>query len=280
MDEHEHPLYQYRPLDFEKHEIRLLKLLPGEFNDEIRVVIFHKSLSEPVIDEPAPDWWEKLKKTLPDGWQAYETVEGRVIFTTTDRTRTSWSHPDPKAEWSLEDGYRIKTPTSEVDFEALSYTWGPHEPLDLITVVLNDPEAPVTSPKKSPPGSPNLGTRLRPWPSSFFSKAARAIPEEPEEVAYVHIRPNLRSALRHLRSRTASRILWVSAVTSSHLVPCLDKPVRCNMHRSERLRRDCYPRCTHEPRVSSSEAGHCVAGPRVHRQHVRAGDARQDWEGV
>jgi hypothetical protein len=210
LHDHDHEEYQYRPLDFENHDIRLLKVLPGEFNDAIRVVVYHKSLPEPVIKEPAPDYWEKLKKTLPDGWQAYETVEGRVIFTTTDRERTSWEHPDPKADWSLEDGYRIKAPEAGVPFEALSYTWGPEEPMDLITVVLNDPEAPVMSPKTSPAGSPDLLARLRPWPSSLnFGNT----PTEPEEVAYLHIRPNLRSALRHLRSRTTSRVLWVRAAT-------------------------------------------------------------------
>jgi hypothetical protein len=81
MDDHEHPKYQYRSLDFEKQEIRLLKLLPSDFNDEIRVVIFHKSLPEPIIEELAPDYWDRLKEMLPDGWQAYETVGGRVIFT-------------------------------------------------------------------------------------------------------------------------------------------------------------------------------------------------------
>ena len=211
--DHDHEEYQYRPLDFENHDIRLLKLLPGEFNDEIRVVVYHRSLPEPVIHEPAPDYWDKLKKTLPDGWQAYETVEGRVIFTTTSRDRTSWSHPDPKAGFSLEDGYRIKAPDAGVPFEALSYTWGPHEPQDLITVVLNDPEAPSMSPKTSPVGSPDLLQRLRPWPSSS-RESTPTKQDEKEEVGYLHIRPNLRSALRHLRSRTKSRILWVGAATA------------------------------------------------------------------
>jgi len=214
LHDNDHKEYQYRPLDFENHDVRLLKLLPGEFNDEIRVVVFHKSLPEPVIPEPAPDYWEKLKKTLPDGWQAYETVEGRVIFTTTDRERTSWTHPDPKAGFTLEDGYHIRAPNAGVPFEALSYTWGPQEPVDLITVVLNDPEAPAASPKTSPFGSPDLMARLRPWPSSSRLGSPPQKAEVKEEVEYLHIRPNLRSALRHLRSRTTSRVLWVGAATA------------------------------------------------------------------
>ena len=37
--------YKYRPLNRERDEIRLVRLLPGAFDDEMQIEIFHAQLS-------------------------------------------------------------------------------------------------------------------------------------------------------------------------------------------------------------------------------------------
>ena len=45
------PRFAYLPLDTAREEIRLISLLPGLFNDDIQVEIFHEPLSEEHVPE-------------------------------------------------------------------------------------------------------------------------------------------------------------------------------------------------------------------------------------
>lgn len=64
--------YKYSPLN--EHEIRLIKLLPGEVDDEIRFNIVHTPLLHPPADPPSRRLSkQELQKTLIDDWRVYET---------------------------------------------------------------------------------------------------------------------------------------------------------------------------------------------------------------
>lgn len=113
-----------------------------------------------------------LRKTLPDGWSAEYTVEGRLMFWKRDGSLSSWTHPDP--EYSHLKSDATSPPEDGLpDFEALSYCWGERYPEQLVHIV--DP-----------------GT----------TSAPSTIP----------IQPNLAQALRYLRYPDRSRTLWIDAI--------------------------------------------------------------------
>ncbi|KAJ9629311.1 hypothetical protein H2203_001684 [Taxawa tesnikishii (nom. ined.)] len=88
--------YKYCPLDVELQEIRLLKLLPGTFDDDIRCEMFHAPLREPANSEQLPKVTvQELQKTLPRGWEVYETIDGRFAFINRDAMVSTWTHPVP-----------------------------------------------------------------------------------------------------------------------------------------------------------------------------------------
>jgi hypothetical protein len=85
--------YQYQRLD--QDEIRLLRLLPGEFNHGLEVEIFHAPLVEP--DRPTDPRLslDELIDTHPKGWEVQKTLEGRCLFSTDGGLKTQWAHPTP-----------------------------------------------------------------------------------------------------------------------------------------------------------------------------------------
>lgn len=93
--------YQYRPLNFDAGEIRFIRLLPGNFDDDLAVEIFHAPFVEP---EPAKDPRlpiREIQKTLPKYWQIRETNGGRCIYDNSEESVTKWTHPDPEADEEL-----------------------------------------------------------------------------------------------------------------------------------------------------------------------------------
>lgn len=186
--------FQYDPLNFDTQEIRLIKLLPGRFEDSIRIGIAHVPL--PVYDSspPSPDALNTLQHTLPSEWRVVETVEGRVIFSY-KRERTSWNHPDPSGDHlpggaPRNDAYPYPRPK----YEALSYSWGLSEPQELITVEIDPVD--ILQEAQSP------HSRVAAWMNYEVGSSTATLPA----------RPNLASALRHLRNNTNPRTLWVDAV--------------------------------------------------------------------
>lgn len=174
-------LYQYQPLDIEKKEIRILALQPGKFDDPITISIHHTPLV-PIAEAPSERLsLRELKKTLPKGTWAYESLDGRYFFRHDDSEHTHWNHPDGSIKPSKYGELSPDVLLASVKYEALSYVWGPEVSRHIITVVEGDYAANALSSVKIPQHS-------------------------------LQIRGNLCSALKHLRFENDIRHLWVDAI--------------------------------------------------------------------
>jgi hypothetical protein len=170
--------FKYKRLASPGSEIRLIELLPGNFNDDIHARIFTAQLSEAGKSVDSRLCLKDLEKTLPNGWEVDETIDGRFIFY--DGRSCQWDHPVAGFEpikYQLSDG----DDRFEPEYEALSYTWG--QPDDGYDVFIE--EGP-------------------------FDKLAR-------ESCRLRIRRNLMSALRYLRSPQSSRVLWIDTLCIDQL---------------------------------------------------------------
>ncbi|CAM1510676.1 Fc.00g010110.m01.CDS01 [Cosmosporella sp. VM-42] len=174
--------YQYQKLDQAGQEFRLIKLLPGPFENKLRVSVTHEPFPVPrnsrVPAEQVPSK-DELQTSLPDGWTVWETLEGRFIFNRVlaDGTdATTWTHPVadfPKETYEsagLQDNAALRP-----NYETLSYTWGSADRTD----------------------------------SLFMKNAAASTGGEETTIATT---PNLGLALRHLRHADTARVLWVDAI--------------------------------------------------------------------
>jgi len=175
------PPYQYSPLDPDTEEIRLIELHAGAFDDGIQVSMRVERLVVAAPVTPFDDRLEKMKGTLPQGWWAYETVQGRIIFLNEDNMRTSWTHPDPYYKGQPYEADATALDEVEPVFEALSYTWG-SEAVQLPIEVISSSE--------------HIGQ------------------EAPEEETFLLVRSNLHDALKHLRHPTSSRAIWIDAIST------------------------------------------------------------------
>ncbi|KAH7149237.1 heterokaryon incompatibility protein-domain-containing protein [Dactylonectria estremocensis] len=187
--------YQHIKLD-SPDEIRLLHLLPGKFDDEIRFRITHVLLKQPKEQQSTRLSRSELQKTVPSGWEVFETPECRYLFCydpeddagaenssdgltndddgdDDDKFQTTWVHPDPKMDPAL----YVLEPDSEIwarepAFDCLSYVWGSQE--------------------DSEPGFVESDTGDR--------------------IGAFKLGPNLASALHHLRYEDKPRTLWVDVI--------------------------------------------------------------------
>jgi hypothetical protein len=205
-------VYEYREL--KNADIRLVRLFPAQnHHEDISIAIIHEplSISKDAGSESRMSRKE-LQKSLPKGWEVFETPEGRYLFcyetddedekssgsnevlpvegscdenslysgaSSNDDFITSWDHPDSnldRAEYELPPNVTIWQ--RESVFEALSYTWGTQE---------NPGTAFVKQPVSS--GKANAGVTTT-----------------------LPIGRNLESALRSLRNATAPRTLWIDAL--------------------------------------------------------------------
>ncbi|KAI1735446.1 heterokaryon incompatibility protein-domain-containing protein [Xylaria scruposa] len=190
--------YTYEKLDRNRDEIRLMRLLPGAFDDEIACEIFHSPLPPaPSVTQSFRMSLEEIRKTLPNPqssvmgvtseeiphgtipdpeiWSVGETLGGSYIFfhdgTLNSAVPSTFEHPVP----GFDRSFYIQPPPPEYepDFEALSYVWG--SPLDPVT-------------------------------ARIFSETST----EPKST--LSIGQNLALTLRHLRFQDRPRTLWVDAV--------------------------------------------------------------------
>ncbi|KAF2651311.1 HET-domain-containing protein [Lophiostoma macrostomum CBS 122681] len=116
--------FKYRKL--KGVDIRVLKLLPGRFDDPLKAAIKHVPLSEPVKTETTMLSLEELQETVPEEWKVSQTLDGRYIFY--GLHGNSWIHPDPSFDEALYYGYADDyTPDPACMYEALSYVWGVEE---------------------------------------------------------------------------------------------------------------------------------------------------------
>ncbi|KAI0007217.1 heterokaryon incompatibility protein-domain-containing protein [Xylariaceae sp. FL0662B] len=172
--------FKYTPLDVEKQEIRLIKLLPGEFNHDLLIHISHQSLNELGLATDNPPRrlsTKELQQTLPDDWTVRETIEGRYLFVFKTTKATSWEHPSqsfPKSAYFAQPEY-ARIP----EYEALSYAWGRVPSKEPVYVIPEGQES---------------------------SEQARTLRQS------IVIRSNLAIALRHLRYTDRSRTLWIDAI--------------------------------------------------------------------
>lgn len=184
--------YTYKKLDRSRDEIRLMRLLPGEFDDKIECTIFHSPLPPAPSTQSSRMSLEKIRKTLPDPqslamgvtpedlgdgkkipdpeiWGVGETLGGRYIFFHTGTVDSTVPNTFEHPVRGFDRSSYIQPPSAkyEPDFEALSYVWG--SPFDLATA--------HTEPRFTLP-----------------------------------IGRNLALTLRHLRFKDRHRTLWVDAV--------------------------------------------------------------------
>lgn len=94
------PPYHYSKLDTDKQEIRLLTLLPGNFEDSIRFTISHEPFL--ITDDkilPRENSAKQNHNPLPPGWHVSKNYDDRTIYyfvnpKTNLVELSSWTHPD------------------------------------------------------------------------------------------------------------------------------------------------------------------------------------------
>jgi len=181
------PPYTYSKLDKAKQEIRLLSLQPSPSLDEpIRITITHVPFIVDDRELPARPKLDEVRRNLPYGWAACETLEGRLLFghyhSGQNKWMSTWKCPEGQTEL-LPYLHDAPNETCEPAFEALSYTWGSNAKIER-AYVLN--EARIASDDITTEATPCL--RL-------------------------DITENLADALRHLRYDNRPRMLWVDAIS-------------------------------------------------------------------
>lgn len=196
--------YRYLPLDENKNEIRLVVILPGRFQDPVRISILHESLeiSDDSATEDIPI--EEIRKTLPPDWEAFETLEGRTIYgheTKDGVYHTTWDHPIPEFKTS---GVRYRDSiTSKLKYEALSYVWGSSEDQATVEIVQS--------------ASPDMKIETPSPPSSTALEVSR----------------DLYNTMRRLRTAEDSRAMWIDAI-------CINQADLSERSREVRRMRDIY----------------------------------------
>ncbi|KAL9072262.1 MAG: hypothetical protein Q9157_005172 [Trypethelium eluteriae] len=186
-------LYHHSPLPDPTSCVRLIDLLPGNFNDEIQLLIFQVPLKEYDIRQGTVLSLDELKDTLPLGWVAKKTVEGRYLFKPKNTKRWQWAHPNPsfdEAQYVIPEFRNSQSALLQpwLEYEALSYTWGSKADTEIVFV--EESESAATRP-------------LNPGPISSLAKMA--------------LTANLTFALKHLRYKSKPRRLWVDAICINQL---------------------------------------------------------------
>lgn len=121
MDPKRFQPYEYCPLQDAGRDIRIIEVLPGRFDDSLRVQIHHASIMEPpeVVDTRMT--MPQLQATLPEGWELYRNPEGRYLFRNVENGTSTWEHPDS----AIDKATYLLPPYATLDphYEALSYAW-------------------------------------------------------------------------------------------------------------------------------------------------------------
>ncbi|RSL74083.1 hypothetical protein CEP53_000444 [Fusarium sp. AF-6] len=126
MDTNAEPPGRYDYASLGMSEIRIVTVLPGQFDDQVRLTMTHAKLEAP-DRRPQPKMsLEELRQTLPAGWAVHETPHSKYIFESLrDPNKTSYTHPDRSIDPSLYEQPSDAEYWSFVpQYEALSYVWG------------------------------------------------------------------------------------------------------------------------------------------------------------
>jgi hypothetical protein len=199
----------YTYADLDEKEIRLLTLLPSRnFDDPIRITIAHVPFAVAAAWESHPKQppLKAIRKTLPKDleigdtwrWNAYETLEGRILYSYWDDERdyyvTTWTHPTlDESEVPHNDSDPGDLTAFEPTYEALSYTWGS---------AIN--------------------------PETAYVERQETTDDQIVSQTTMELGQNLATALRHLRYLDKPRILWVDAI-------CIDQ--QNNSERDQQVQR-------------------------------------------
>ncbi|KAH8666704.1 heterokaryon incompatibility protein-domain-containing protein [Xylariales sp. PMI_506] len=98
--------FTYEPLVEEDHQIRVVTILPGEYQDPIQLQIDHISLniasvhgdpSSKVSHPEGSHTIDEVRRTLPHGWRVHQTITNRLLFCDNEGNST-WDHPTDK-QW-------------------------------------------------------------------------------------------------------------------------------------------------------------------------------------
>lgn len=119
--------FQYSPLANPTRDIRIIELLPGHFDDDIRICLRHTPLVEPQTKPTGRLSVKELSQPLSDleNHVIHYTRDDRFVFETrrNGKCQYSWTHPVStfaKAKYLIRDEVHHGDPT----YEALSYIWG------------------------------------------------------------------------------------------------------------------------------------------------------------
>ena len=244
------PSYQYTQLDHSIKETRLAELLPGSYDDELYLRIHSIALSSSNGSYPNRSGFsvDDLQKDLPDDWIVRETINGRFIF---ERKRdykpeepyeTSWIHPKAKFK-PFPNNYNLLH--TKPEYEALSHVWGPEDDQTIVNIVAcasvskesskehrnaangwpAEPSQDAGAKRAAdddtifPSAKRNNSTLIsrNTWPSTASSQNSDGSKSNTHDdleraVSALLIRTELAIALRHLRFKSRSRMLWVDNI--------------------------------------------------------------------
>lgn len=126
--------YKYSELADPNVDVRLLRLLPGEFDDDLSATLLHVPLRKVECAPQARVSLKDLRQTLPPGWKVGETLEGDYLFMNPSIQTTSWQHPNPDIS---PDSYETQKLSEQFqpNYEALSYTWGTDQSQRIVRIV-------------------------------------------------------------------------------------------------------------------------------------------------
>ncbi|KAE9381609.1 heterokaryon incompatibility protein [Stipitochalara longipes BDJ] len=134
--------YEYSPLPDPKRAVRLFELLPANFDDDIRIRIHYATLTPPPRGGSWRESLEQLRKDLPKGWEAFQTlVDHKYFFRNMKTGKVQWEHPD-----SNYNPRKYQLPPKDGSFppyETLSYVWGSSKKSAAVTVERPNDEGPA-----------------------------------------------------------------------------------------------------------------------------------------
>ena len=166
--------YVYTPLDPASHDIRLVTLLPGTIHQPLRINLTTTPLRPAPRCESLRLSLGELRKSLTQGWEAHETLEGRIVFHHSESDFVTWDHPVPGFEKSLYETPEPESSALSPSFEALSYVWGCPDMSDEVIIISTSNHDQIEG--------------------------------------IVGITANLDAALRYLRFEDRPRTLWIDAI--------------------------------------------------------------------
>ncbi|KAI1262827.1 heterokaryon incompatibility protein-domain-containing protein [Xylariaceae sp. FL1019] len=124
--------FQYSPLEDASKSIRVLTLLPGLRDNDIRIIIKHEMLPTSSNYDLRCKRLEHLYESLPLDWEVIETMDDRVLYfhREGEERHYTWNHPNLKVSCKKEGGPEARRRTSLPVYDAVSYAWGSPEKVD------------------------------------------------------------------------------------------------------------------------------------------------------